>query len=286
MKKIFFTILIILLVVGAFFLGKNFEQKDSKENNKVTDGENNESSDIGISSTALKLFNNFKTINDTSAAALSQDELGFDNIAKFLFSKDKITRDDLTSEFKIAIALENINYDSYETIVIDDIEYYSVNRSTVDYYISRIFGEDSKYDLVSFLDSSCSGGISFKYDSKKDAFLIPVPACGAVCSSLSSSYKIKNSKETNDTIEIEFIYGIIHSYCGDSDSNGNVISSINKLYRTPNGDLIKSLNISTEELKNKNLFEEYINDFNTYKYTFKKDSSTGEYYFESFEKIK
>ena len=37
MKKVFFTILIILLVVGAFFLGKNFEQKDSKENNESND---------------------------------------------------------------------------------------------------------------------------------------------------------------------------------------------------------------------------------------------------------
>ena len=43
MKNIFFTALTLLLVGGAFLLGKNFDKKDSKENNTVNDNSLSES---------------------------------------------------------------------------------------------------------------------------------------------------------------------------------------------------------------------------------------------------
>ena len=88
MKKVFFTILVILLVLGAFLLGKNFDQKDLKENNeenKVTKEENN----IAIPSYALSLLSNFDFSMNKSSIT------GFNDMDKYLFSKDKITKDDL-----------------------------------------------------------------------------------------------------------------------------------------------------------------------------------------------
>ena len=178
MKKLFFTILVILLVLGAFLLGKNFDQKDLKENNEeneVTKEENN----IAIPSYALSLLSNFDFSMNKSSIT------GFNDMDKYLFSKDKITKDDLSTEFKIYTAIQN----TQPSEILEMNEFlYSYDENEIMMSLVTIFG-NSNYQLKSYRhDDPYCGASDFEYDSKNKRILYDLTGCGGTGGGYSSSY--------------------------------------------------------------------------------------------------
>lgn len=205
MKKVFFTILIILLVIGAFFLGKNFEQKNSKENsetNKVTNGESNDKSSRNLTVAEkeeltdmiengynIYLSSYFKEMNSGNIPNLTNQELLTIGYHLYLNNlKDKTVSSDNFKGAQIKNLLSKY-FGKNKTIVLEDIICENDNEVLYKY--------DKNSDTYTFNNSNNIHGHGSRGRISLSKILI-------------TEAKIENESEI--TINAKVLYG---NYCSD-----------------------------------------------------------------------
>lgn len=264
MKKIFFTILIILLAVGAFFLGKNFEQKDSKENNKVTDGENN-----GESS---------RNLTDSEKEELiSMIEKGYNIYLSGYFSEmdsenvQKITNQELLTigyhllylETDFSLVDDNSNYNSFKGSQLKDvlIKYFGTNKSII------------LEDIICDADNE----ILYKYDKNSDTYTFNdinnIHAHGGSEKISSSKILIIEDKIENEseiTIKAKVLYG---NYCGSTCAPDNAYYSSYRDSKNHQVPVIGDYNSDSEIELTDSLIKENQNKIPTTTYKLIKDNN-------------
>lgn len=267
MKKVFFTILIILLVVGAFFLGKNFEQKDSKENN-----ESNE---------VTKEENNNKTSRSLTVAEkeelITMIEKGYNIYLSGYFSEidsenvQKITNKELLTIGYYLLYLENDfslldangNYNSFKGSQLKDvlIKYFGTNKSII------------LEDIICDADNE----ILYKYDKNSDTYTFNntnnIHAHGGSEKISSSKILITEDKIENEneiTIKAKVLYG---NYCGSTCAPDNAYYSSYRDSKNHQVPVIGDYNSDSEIELTDSLIKENQNKIPTTTYKLIKDNN-------------
>jgi len=223
----------------------------------------------------------------------------YSNIWTYYFSRDKVLASEMDDKIKIFLGLRNIDESNIESKTGDIIEgvptsYGMVDATKVKESIENIFGKDVKYKNQSLNETNDKNPEwEFATYNEKDNKYTKINPQGGTGYHMVYSKTIKATK-TSKKIEIfkKFIFSsaenqeqnqwVLYKNLDETyykskgvTSEINVFDSSNSYFKD------KITTISTSEDAT-----EYIEQGNTYKYTFNYDTKTKQYYFYSVEKVK
>lgn len=266
MKKVFFTLIGLVIGIalgsGIMYIVNNDSKNDKKEENNnsgiVNENENKENKII--SSNTLNLLKKF------DFALKNSSVLGFNDMDKYLFSKDKITKSDLSTEFKIYAAIKNSEGYEEQYDIYNKYNY----SSTIKTQLSLLFGNEPEVQLKSFEhDEPRCGDSDFRYDPTTEKVFYEISGCGGTGGSSGISYDILNVVENNNEVSIDMIvYFSKAVYIDENTTKMTYYTSANM------SEEIVSFNNDDDSINN------YKDKLSKYRITFKNNN------FESFEKIK
>ena len=285
-KGLFIIIVILLLVIAGligFIVVNNIQNNNQlEENTKEKEDKEQELTDQSIIDNInkkIQYLTNESTDGVTGAYAFRNGEISdfgdvFHNLDEDL--KLYIVLDYLYKENKFHdLAPENesdpliANY--VQNMGAKDVK--QITGEEVKNEYKNFFGTD-KVNLNALKERSC---FDYNYEAEKNLFYKKLPTCGGTSVSLIYTYKNKYTIK-GDNVYLYENYGIMKP--SGQDSNQLTIYKgleTNEEYkRVSSPDEGMSFRIDSENYK----------EFSEYKYTFKKDAKTGNYYFISLEKIK
>lgn len=247
MKNTLIGILIVGIIAGTGY-GIYYQVNKWNEKNKEVTTPKVETKSLDTDSEIVtKLMKDF-SISENKTITAKDEYLGY------LYSKSIFNKSDISDEYKIYTALNDLTKNSTEVTEIENIK--------VKEKIKDIFNDT--YKDQSLTKDSCNLP---KYNYTNDKYIKGELKCNSeIIGKLVT--KINSANKETDTITItKAIY-----YEEIIDNKTNIYANVDKKL------LIK------ENVSDSDIFNEYKNKIEKYKYTFKKNS-LGNYYFEKIEKV-
>lgn len=208
-----------------------------------------------------------------------------------LYSKDKITPDDLSIEYKNRLAFAKYYYEYNETNTSNLIKL-DYSSSNLENYYKKLFGNNAKYTAKSFNSYSIDAS-EMTYDEKTDSYMPALPA-GDLTYYRYANEVYKAVKKDN-TIEI-YEYVVVYNLDWDNNKFG-IFKNLDDAKSFKNAISIKEYNDKTastimkykdKQISNNGIYldnlREYKANASKYKLIFEKEDNN--YIFKSIEKIK
>lgn len=300
--KILLLVIVCLLLIGIVVL--LVLQKSFTDNNKVS--ESNEKYDIEekVSEEKSNEKNLYEEMNndslkevETDSALINNDNEEYmnDKTIHNLYNviddlnsptyfngyiydlnyenKKKYSPTDFSDEVKIYIGISNIDNikDKYDALY-NTLDTLHIKSSELDDSIKKIFGNIS-YNNVS---SDKCGLAGFKYDYEKDEYKIMYNYCGIIGTTPRYFTKYISSLKKDNNLEITQAVFYREVYFNSNSDRGSFIYDS----RDKKNLILKNSNYDKTLVE---IFKEYENKFDKYKYTF--EFENGNYVLKSVEKI-
>lgn len=293
LKGILLIIVMVVIFISGYLLNdyqkKKIREQIKKDENKVVKTTNEKSEELDINSKEIMdLYLPFSYFTHEA----SDEEL---------YAKDKITPDDLSTEYKnrLAFAKYYNEIDSenlYEgTVSIDKIgeaELDYLKSSTLEKSYKKLFGENAKYMVKSF-DSYGIDTLSMTYNKEKDVYLADLAAGDYTGyrygKELYKAIKVGNKIELYEHVVIyneDYDKGLIGVFSNIEDANDFKNAIKQTKYDSDPSELIKY--DETKQISHNGIYlddlSDYKNKASQYKLTFEKEEKN--YVFKQIEKIK
>lgn len=295
-RAIFKGILLIIVMLAIFTGGYLLNDYQNKENDKQVKKDKSE---------VVKNINEEELdINSEEVMNLYFPFLFFMHEAseEELYVKDKITPDDLSTEYKNRLAFAkyyseldgknlyegNIKIDEYE------LEPDYLKSSTLEKSYKKLFGENTKYIAKSF-DSYGIDTLSMTYNKENDVYLADLAAGDYTGyrygKELYKAIKVGNKIELYEYVVVyneDWHKGIVGVYSNIEDANNfqNAIKQIKSNSDSGTSELIKYH--ETKQISHNGIYSDDLSDYkdkaSEYKLTFEKDDNN--YVFKQIEKIR
>ncbi len=294
---------ILIVVAVAFYVGyviKDNEDKKKKDDNYKTEenikednyNEENTKEKLNVNDEKLvSLFNRFNGFNeylDIMYDIYSDGRINYEptSLSSYFYINDSLENEDLSDEIKFGVSF----YDIY----LSDNQDFNIFDSNFRFYLSEInkkskelFGSEVNVNNILYSNNYVNVGVLgavFEYNGEDKSFTV---VGGGVGASDSSSYytKIIKAEQFNDRIEIT--NKVIFVYQAANENGNNTIKVFKNVTNDyDNGFLGLSDEIDDlgETTINSKIIDDYVDDANSFKWTFKKDAA-GNYIFEKVEKI-
>lgn len=253
-KKVILLIIafiILAIIVGVLVI------KNNEEHNEPNETPSTESNDLATTPDYYSIINYLK-LN-----GLPDEYFGY------LYQNEKISQTEIDNQVKIYMAIRKVLTEAKTTDYTKKIE---IKESEVTSALKQLFGQNVTFKHESLTGNTCSY-TKFEYDEDKKLYIQnPEDLDDCNYSNDTILSKITEEKTLADSIEIyEKVAYVVNSY------NFETKQAIYNIYT----DMTKQTKIASA---NEYSIDNYLEQLNTYKYTFEKDNNN--YYLKSVELVK
>lgn len=249
MVLLIILVLISVLSQGLYYYSLEYE-KETNITNPVLNPEEKESvkeEELDIESEEVKAL--------VKKVDVFNDQLESANFFGYFYKKDLYTLESISNKAKIFMALSNISFVDNKDL-IDEKDNVMIPNHLVKEKIQELFGDNVTYfDEALVEDGNDCRMAYFGYDEKNKNYILNAYGHNQAAYSNFIQTKIDKAVKKEDTLEIEVLmYKVIPTKDGYT------------IYKDMNSeDKITSYRYTED----KNIFEEYKEDLQRYRYTFK-----------------
>ena len=266
------SIILIIALSGYIiydkFISNTKQEENIQEDNIANQKEENEVSRENIDITGQRVTN-LMNITDATNNIFVGDFFGY------FYNSDVYKFSDMSDSDKLSLAwfaYENL----YSSIELENtnVTDVSISEDKVNQIVKTIFGPDNTYNMVNFYAPAC--GVLLTYDENSNKFNGPSGVCGGVGWPPKYLTDVVEAYKEND--EIIIFQKVLYVEYKAKGNNYDIAYA--DIYN--NASKEKTIQTDIEENEFDNIKTNYIDNGDTYKFTFKKQSD-GNYYFYSSE---